>query len=207
MFSEVYWNQPLCPSVCASLGNRRSLVWSVAQPIFFSRIYDTHCDRIHSSLLTVLGKQPVVWEEYCAEYWLKELQESMDRCSGCCAITEILLKMASYTKQSMNQPSVCPLVGNRRKCWKSNVASIELFTTQSRLITTCRKMPFERTVGKGENAGKQHFLLFPQCFLLYQEEKLSFLQHLICRLQMLWVWASPKFCRLLKSKMSKICCV
>ena len=29
-------------------------------------------------------------------------------------------------------------------------------------------------VGKGENAGYQHFLLFPQCFLLYHREKSSF---------------------------------
>ena len=33
---------------------------------------------------------------------------------------------------------------------------------------------FENTVGKGENAGNQHFLPFPQCFLLYQREKLPF---------------------------------
>ena len=30
---------------------------------------------------------------------------------------------------------------------------------------TLKKMPFEKTEGKGENAGYQHFLLFPQCFL------------------------------------------
>ena len=29
-----------------------------------------------------LGKQPVTWKEYCAECWLKELQESTDRCTG-----------------------------------------------------------------------------------------------------------------------------
>ena len=29
------------------------------------------------------------------------------------------------------------------------------------------KKPFENIVGKGENAGNQHFLLFPQCFLSY----------------------------------------
>ena len=28
------------------------------------------------------------------------------------------------------------------------------------------KKPFENIVGKGENAGNQHFLLFPQCSLL-----------------------------------------
>ena len=57
------------------LENRRSLVRSPALPIFFPRIAD-----IHSSLTAVhcfedgyVGKQPVAWEEWCAEYWLKEL--------------------------------------------------------------------------------------------------------------------------------------
>ena len=31
------------------------------------------------------------------------------------------------------------------------------------------KMPFENIWGKGENAGNQHFLLFPQCFLPIQK--------------------------------------
>ena len=30
---------------------------------------------------------------------------------------------------------------------------------------TLRKRPFKNIVGKRENAGNQHFLLFPQCFL------------------------------------------
>ena len=33
-------------------------------------------------------------KEYYAEYWLKELQKSMDRCTGHHDITEILLKTA-----------------------------------------------------------------------------------------------------------------
>ena len=49
-----------------------------------------------------------------------------------------------------------------------------LFTTQSRLLTTLRKKALENTVGKGENAGNLHFVLFPQYFLRYQEEKSSF---------------------------------
>ena len=32
-------------------------------------------------------------------------------------------------------------------------------STQSLLLTTLSKKPFENVVGKGENAGKQHFLL------------------------------------------------
>ena len=37
-----------------------------------------------------MGKQPVARKEYCAEYWLREL-ESIDRCTGK-YITEITLK-------------------------------------------------------------------------------------------------------------------
>ena len=29
-----------------------------------------------------VGKQPVAWKEYCAEYWLKELKESIGRGTG-----------------------------------------------------------------------------------------------------------------------------
>ena len=74
-------------------------------------IDDSHCDRINSSFAAVrcfdngfMGKQPVAWKEYCAEHWLKELQGSMDRCTGLRDITEILLKTALNTIQSTNQP-------------------------------------------------------------------------------------------------------
>ena len=39
--------------------------------------------------------------------------------------------------------------------------------TQSWLLTILKKEPFENIKGKGENAGNQHFLLFPECFLSY----------------------------------------
>ena len=65
------------------------------------RVMMSHCDRTHSSPATArcfdsgyVGKEPVVWTEYCAEYWIKELQESRDSCTGRCDITEILLKIA-----------------------------------------------------------------------------------------------------------------
>ena len=47
-------------------------------------------------------KQPVALKEYCAAYRLKELQESMGKCAVHCDITEILLKMALNTIQSIN---------------------------------------------------------------------------------------------------------
>ena len=36
---------------------------------------------------------------------------------------------------------------------------------------TLSKKPFENIVGRGENAGNQHFLLFQQCFQPYQKQK------------------------------------
>ena len=83
----------------------RSLVRSPARPIFFPRIDDSHCDRIHSSLIAVrcidngyVGKQPVAWKEFHVEHWLKELQEIMDRCTGRRDVTELLLETALNTR-------------------------------------------------------------------------------------------------------------
>ena len=47
-------------------------------------------------------------------------------------------------------------------------------TLPSRLLTTLKKNTSENIVGKGENAGNQHFHLFLQCFLSYQGEVSSF---------------------------------
>ena len=53
---------------------------------------------------------------------------------------------------------------------------------------TLRKRPFDNIVGKGENAGHQHFLLYPQCFLPIAKHILIFRSHLFCRLQVLSIW-------------------
>ena len=68
------------------------------------------------------------------------------------------------------------------------------FTTQSRLLTTLKKKPFEN-IGKGENAGNQHFLLFPQCFVPLPKQ----ISTLFCCLQVLSNWGSLKLCCLVKS--------
>ena len=68
------------------------------RPILFPRIDDSHGDRIHYCLIAAhcfdnvyVGKQSVAWKEYChgEENWWKELQESMDRCTGRRFISEI----------------------------------------------------------------------------------------------------------------------
>ena len=68
-------------------------------------------------------------------------------------------------------------------------------------LTTLKKKSFENTVGKGENVGNQHFLLFPQCFLPFPKQISIFLSHLFCHLQELMLSASTslKFCHLVKS--------
>ena len=65
---------------------------------------------ILSSLTTIcrfdnanVGKQPVAWKENYVEYWPKELQESKNRCTSYCGVTEKMLKMAlNTTIQSIN---------------------------------------------------------------------------------------------------------
>ena len=65
------------------------------------------------------------------------------------------------------------------------------------LLTAMWKNPIKNIEGKGENAGYQHFLLFPQCFPPYQRE-MYHLNSENCRLQMLIFEKRLKFCRLLK---------
>ena len=50
---------------------------------------------------------------------------------------------------------------------------------------TLGKRPFENIMGKGENAGNQHFLLFPHCFLPIPKPISILLLHFICHMQML----------------------
>ena len=49
------------------------------------------------------------------------------------------------------------------------------FATQFQLLKTLKKKALENTVGKEENAGNQHFLLFPQCFQLLSQREIVIL--------------------------------
>ena len=77
--------------------------------------------------------------------------------------------------------------------------NLEPFTTQSQLLTTLGKKALENILGKGENAGNQHFLLFPKWFLPFQKQISVFELHLFCGLQVFSIWTGLKFCRLVKS--------
>ena len=61
---------------------------------------------------------------------------------------------------------------------------------------------FENILGKGENAGNQHFLLFKECFLLPQMIIKFFEVHLICHLQVLLIWTSVHFVVMYRANLS-----
>ena len=58
---------------------------------------------------------------------------------------------------------------------------INTFTTQSQLLTTLKNKPFRNIVGKGENAGYQHFLLFQQCFLPFPKQNSGHIYFVVCK--------------------------
>ena len=75
---------------------------------------------------------------------------------------------------------------------KSQQLDLTLYYT---IPTTLRKRPLENIVGKGGNAGYQHFLLFLQCFRLFLNQISIFdLHNFFCCLQMLPSWTILKFC-------------
>ena len=73
------------------------------------------------------------------------------------------------------------------------------FPSDACFFMTLGKRTFENLMGKRENAGNQHFLLFPQGFLSNQRHKPTILVHLNCHLHTLFIWSCPKICRLGKS--------
>ena len=40
--------------------------------------------------------QPMAWKEYCVEFWLKEFQESMDRCTYHCDVTNTVANRVKH---------------------------------------------------------------------------------------------------------------
>ena len=71
-----------------------------------------------------------------------------------------------------------------------------LYQAVSNLNKLEEKKAFANFVGKGENAGNQHCLLFSQRFPFFQG-KINFIKpQLICRLQVLLIRTRVQFCRM-----------
>ena len=115
----------------------------------------------------------MAWKEYCAEYWLKGLQESMDRCTSRRDITEITLQTALKANQSIIQSPFLTLFS---KGFPPQAVVKIRDSCTSRLNPLLHRHSFwrinnrvlENVVGKGEIARNEQFLLFPQRFLLSQ---------------------------------------
>ena len=87
-------------------------------------------------------------------------------------------------------------VGKYSFSLSSNENQCELSLTLSHTVTPINasgKEAFSKHCGKRGNCLYKQFLLSPQCFVLFQRQKLSFLLHLICHLQMLSIWSGPNF--------------
>ena len=57
----------------------------------------------------------------------------------------------------------------KKKTLKTALNNIQSMLTRTHVQAFVDRI--EKIVGKGENAGTQYFLLFPQCFILFNEEK------------------------------------
>ena len=53
------------------------------------------------------------------------------------------------------------------------------------VLLPLKKRPFGNSLGKGENAGNQNFLLFPKCFLSFLKENSNFESRLFCHVYVL----------------------
>ena len=89
------------------------------------------------------------------------------------------------------------LWGNRKvEIWHRTILHTvpSLTLSQQALVFTCLQYrSLENTVGKGEIAHNEQFLLFPHCFLTFWKTFIHVYQISNCRLQTLSVWESLKF--------------
>ena len=81
---------------------------------------------------------------------------------------------------------------NLGQVWHVLGKMVKPFNTKSELLTTLEEKCFENIAGKGENAGNQHFLLFPQCIQPFPNQVSIFQLHLFCRLQILSISKQSK---------------
>ena len=70
---------------------------------------------------------------------------------------------------------------------------LTLSQDKSWFFTCLQFKSFENTVGKGEIARNEQFLLFPQCFLPVSITFCHFIRVYNCRIQTLSIWKSLKF--------------
>ena len=131
---------------------------TTSRPIFFLRIDDSHCNRIHSSITTVHCFAILMWEsnqKNIVQCTGIELQESMGRYIFRRNVTEVMLKIMLKPIQSINQSNNKTL----------HQFKLKEFPDDTLMVTQDLKFILGRIENIGsEDPGYQHFLLFPQCF-------------------------------------------
>ena len=92
----------------------------------FSRIDESHCDSIHSSLTFVycfedgyMEKQPVAWKEYCANYWLKELRESIYFLPSHWLLSHVSIAETTDSGEREMNPVAMTIINPRKEYWQS----------------------------------------------------------------------------------------
>ena len=75
-------------------------------------------------------------------------------------IGECNTSLSAYTKYSSNDKQCIECLGNYRP-----TPAFQPFPKQALIFTCLQNKPFANTVGKGEIARNEQFLLFPLCFL------------------------------------------
>ena len=93
------------------------------------------------------------------------------------------LLLVFFSKALKEDTSKIVPCSNEQMISASESLNFYLSPTQSRLLKTLSKKPFENIVEKGENAGNQHFLLFSQCFLPIPKTIcfLSYIYFVVCK--------------------------
>ena len=109
------------------------------------------------------GKAASGLERKLCKVLVKRTQESMDRCTGQLNITEMLLKTALNTIQS-----IIKTLHYEYSLFLCVVHFKSHPYHKMRTFQTIGKKPLENIVVKGVNACDHHFLLFPQCFLPFK---------------------------------------
>ena len=119
----------------------------------------------------------------------------------------LFMSFLGYTSPRLGSEVSCPMTLHKKNPedpvrleprtpgWR-----VKHFTTEPRgTLATLAKVSLESTVGKGENAGYQHFLLFLQCFPLFHGKILQSEPSLDCNLRTLLICYGLQFSCLVKS--------
>ena len=96
-----------------------------------------------------------------------------------------------YSTVDLYRPSSSHLQKQKLYLWSGQ--RLTGFPKQALVFTCLQYKSFEITVGKGEIARHEQFLLFPQCFLPSWRPLCIFHSIKDCHLQTLSVWTSLKF--------------